>query len=137
VANGVVVDTGPLIAALNPHDDEHVRCASWLASYRGKRLLPSTVMAEVCWNLERFPQTEADFVASVSRGEFTLVNLDPEHMNRVSELVNKYGDWPLGAIDASVVAVAESLNLTDIATLDHGHFRAIRPRHVEVFTLHP
>jgi hypothetical protein len=56
-------------------------------------------------------------------------------MNRVSELVKKYGDWRLGAIDASAVAVAESLNLTDIATLAHEHFRAMRPRHVEAFTI--
>jgi predicted nucleic acid-binding protein len=53
------------------------------------------------------------------------------------ELVETYADVPLGATDASVVAVAERLGIAEIATLDHRHFRAIRPRHVSAFTLLP
>src|ERR1700675_859008 len=33
------------------------------------------------------------------------------------------------AADASVVAVAERLKATRVATLDHRHFRAVRPTH--------
>jgi predicted nucleic acid-binding protein len=54
---------------------------------------------------------------------------------RMVELVEIYADFPLGATDAAVVAVAERLGVTEIATLDHRHFRAIKPRHVSALTL--
>ena len=44
---------------------------------------------------------------------------------------------PLGSTAASVIALAERLSITEIATLDHRHFRVVRPRHVEPLTLLP
>ena len=41
----------------------------------------------------------------------------------------------LGTVDASVVAAAERLGITAIATLDRRHFSVVRPRHVEAFAL--
>ncbi|PYR67052.1 MAG: hypothetical protein DMF88_14160 [Acidobacteria bacterium] len=38
---------------------------------------------------------------------------------------------------ASVVAMAERLKLTSIATTDRRHFGAVRPKHAERFTLVP
>ncbi len=40
-------------------------------------------------------------------------------------------------VDASVVAMAERLNISEVATLDHRHFNVVRPRHVESLTLLP
>ena len=58
-------------------------------------------------------------------------------MPRVAELVKQYGDFPLGTVDASVIALAERLNITSIATLDIRHFSAVRPRHIGAFTFVP
>ncbi len=44
---------------------------------------------------------------------------------------------PLGATDASVVAIAERLGIDTIATLDRRHFTVVRPAHIEAFTLLP
>ena len=52
-------------------------------------------------------------------------------------LVDTYADFPLGTTDASVIAVAERLGVTDVATLDHRHFDAVRPRHADSFILLP
>lgn len=46
-------------------------------------------------------------------------------------------DLPLDLIDASLVAVAERLGLTTIATLDHRDFRVVRPTHCDAFELVP
>ena len=53
------------------------------------------------------------------------------------ELVEIYADLRLGAVDASVVAVAERLGATEVATLDRRHFTVVRPRHTAAFTLLP
>jgi predicted nucleic acid-binding protein len=44
---------------------------------------------------------------------------------------------PLGIVDAAVIAIAERLNLTDVATVDRKHFSIVRPRHASAFTLLP
>jgi hypothetical protein len=33
--------------------------------------------------------------------------------------------------------MAERLNLTEVATIDHRHFTVVKPRHVKSFTLLP
>jgi predicted nucleic acid-binding protein len=38
----------------------------------------------------------------------------------------KYSDFPLGAVDASVLAIAERLDADAIATLDRRHFSVVR-----------
>jgi uncharacterized protein len=55
----------------------------------------------------------------------------------MADLVRTYADFPLGAADASVVAVAERLKANRIATLDHRHFQAVRPAHCPAFELLP
>lgn len=55
----------------------------------------------------------------------------------IAEIVRKYADFDLGATDASVIVLAQRLGATQIATLDHRHFHAIRPNHVESFVLLP
>ncbi len=56
---------------------------------------------------------------------------------RIAELVSVYRDLPLGTVDASVVAAAERLGVTEIATLDRRHFGVVRPAHVDAFELLP
>lgn len=55
----------------------------------------------------------------------------------MSDMVEQYGDLPLGTTDAAVIAVAERLDIADIATLDRRHFSVVRPRHVPALTLLP
>ncbi|PVC89468.1 hypothetical protein DBP19_20775 [Streptomyces sp. CS090A] len=44
---------------------------------------------------------------------------------------------PLGAVDASVIAVAERYGVKRVATLDRRHFTVVKPRHVPALTLLP
>jgi predicted nucleic acid-binding protein len=63
--------------------------------------------------------------------------LTAEDYARMAELVLTYGDLPLGTTDASVIAIAERLKVTDVATLDRRHFAVVRPAHVTALTLLP
>lgn len=57
--------------------------------------------------------------------------------SRVRELCTQYNDFPLGFVDAAVVAITERLGELKLATLDHRHFRVVRPRHTASLTLLP
>jgi uncharacterized protein len=56
---------------------------------------------------------------------------------RIAELVAEYRDLPLGTVDASVIAAAERLDVTEVATLDRRHFSVVRPRHEVALQLLP
>jgi len=56
---------------------------------------------------------------------------------RIAELVGTYRDLPLGTVDASIVAAAERLDLTSVATFDRRHFGVVKPLHAEGFELLP
>lgn len=72
------------------------------------------------------PVSESAFLRSVSDGDFVLVDVTGEDDARMADLVEQYDDFPLGTTDASVIAVAERLSVTDSATLDRRHFAAVR-----------
>lgn len=61
----------------------------------------------------------------------------PSDWLRIAELVATYRDLPLGTADASVVACAERLGITQVATVDRRHFTIVRPVHTAAFTLLP
>jgi len=56
---------------------------------------------------------------------------------RIAELVAEYRDLPLGTIDASVIAAAERLDATEVATLDRRHFSVVWPQHELALALLP
>ncbi|MER7207973.1 PIN domain-containing protein [Streptosporangium sp. NPDC000239] len=134
----IVIDSGPLVAAVNIRDRYHDLCARLLRSHSGPLLVPTTVVTEVCQLIERRQgsKAEAAFLSSFRAG-LVLVQVTTEDLDRMSELVEVYANLPLGAVDASVVAVAERLGLTEVAALDRRHFTVVRPRHVDAFTLLP
>ena len=75
-------------------------------------------------------------------GDFAAGNLIPEHVAaqdwiRIAELVQIYSDLPLGTVDSSVIAAAERLSITDVATLDRRHFTVVRPNHAAALNLLP
>jgi predicted nucleic acid-binding protein len=97
------------------------------------------VIVEVCQLLaaRRGTEAEAAFLASLGAGELDVVDLHQADYSRAAELVKQHADLPLGAVDATVVAVAERLAVTEVATLDRRHFSVVRPAHIDAFTLLP
>jgi predicted nucleic acid-binding protein len=47
------------------------------------------------------------------------------------------GDLKIGYVDAALIAIAERLRETLIATTDRRHFSVVRPKHVAAFDLIP
>ncbi len=97
------------------------------------------VIAEAGWLIERQlgPAAETTLYRAVATGEIRVENLGDGDWERIAELVVQYADLGLGGTDASLIAIAERLNVAEIATVDHRHFTVVRPRHVDAFTLLP
>ena len=80
---------------------------------------------------------EVRFLGDLAAGEFTVEPVAAGDWLRIAELVSQYRDLPLGSVAASVVATAERLDITHIATLDRTHFSIVRPNHTPGFELLP
>jgi len=97
------------------------------------------VIPEVCYLLAQGAQAQVEsaFLRTLVSGRLKIEHVAVADLERAAELVETYADLGLGAVDASVIAVAERLEATDIVTLDHRHFRVVRPVHIAAFTLRP
>jgi predicted nucleic acid-binding protein len=135
----LIVDAGPLYAAAASRDKHHERSVELLSAAPRPLLVPALVVTEVSYLLgDRIgPHAEVAFARSLADGELVAEPVLDSDWERIAELVGEYLDLPLGIVDASVVALAERRGLEVIATLDQRHFRAVRPNHVDAFTLVP
>lgn len=138
----IICDTGPLVAAALSNDADHLACVELFTSLHSagtELLVPATVVAEVGYLLAREAgsRIESLFLRSLADGDFSIVDLTAADYARMADLVVAYDSLPLGTTDASVLALAERLKLTEVATLDRRHFTVVRPDHVNALTLLP
>jgi predicted nucleic acid-binding protein len=133
----IVVDTGPLYAAADASDAHHAACSALFSNPGDRFVVPVSVVVETSFLIERHlgPVAEAAFLASLAG--VIVEQLGDDDLARMAELVSTYADMPLGAVDASVVAIAERLGATTIISLDRRHLSVVRPRHTVAFTLLP
>lgn len=134
----LVLDTGPIVAALNQQDPDHSSCAALLAD-ADDLLIPSPILVEVDYWLVKLGGTEVwtGFVADIIRGAYRVMHPDDADLARAAELEHTYRELDLGFVDASIIALCERLDEATVATLDRRHFSVVRPRHCSHLTLLP
>ncbi len=102
-------------------------------------MIPAPVLVELDYFLTRGFGAEpmVRVLADARSGAFTIESLTAGDYERVGELIATYADLRVGFVDAAVLAIVERLGEPKLATLDHRHFAAMRPRHVGALTLLP
>ena len=132
-----LVDAGPLYAYIDRDDAHHDTCLALLERHPGPLAVPALVVAEVTYlvGTRLGPDAEVRFLGDLANRAFVIVPVADDDWLRIAELVARYRDLPLGTVDASVVAAAERLGITTIATLDRRHFGVVRPAHIAAFEL--
>lgn len=138
----ILVDAGVLIAMYNAEDKYHERCVELWDNWQTHFLVSPLVVTEVCYFLARDhgPDIEASFLESFAAGHLVLAKLAEVDLTRMAELVRTYADLGktgLGGADASVIALAERLRITEVATIDRRHFEVVRPAHCSALMLLP
>jgi hypothetical protein len=133
----VIVDAGPLIAAADRRDPDSLRCLEALSNRRYDLVVPAMCVAEAAFMIAKRagPMAEATFIAGLA--DLDVLAPTGLEWRRIAELVRQYADFPIGATDASIVALAERLGTDTVMTLDRRHFRAIVPTHCPAFRLLP
>lgn len=121
-----IVDTGPLYAAVDADDADHARCIAAMSRPGMRLVIPAMVVAEATYLIgsRMGPKTEAAFLRSLRALRIEAPRA--EDLDRMAELVEQYGDFPLGGTDAAVVALAERLGTDLVLSLDRRHMLAVR-----------
>ena len=135
----MIVDTGVLLAAADRADPDHLACANLVEDSRTPLRTSPLIIAETAYLIGRQlgSPAEAQLFRSIAADEITVEAIASEDALRIADLVETYADLPLGAADASLVAIAERRRETAIATLDRRHFSVVRPSHAAAFKLLP
>ncbi len=123
-----LLDTGPLVAYLDPREQDHARVAATLEDFTGQLIATSAVIAEAMY-----------FLASVRRGPTLLAELVVETELQVVDFsgaedladaagrMEKYADLPMDYADATLVLLAESLGVCRNSTRERPASSAARP----------
>ena len=133
----ILFDSGPLYANVDSNDQHHDRAETLFQTYSGLAIVPVLVTPEVAHLLQSRLGRHAEerFLRDLTRRELLIEQIDPFDWDRIVELVEQYHDLPLGTVDASIIAAAERLNISTIATFDRRHFTVVRPAHIDAIEL--
>jgi predicted nucleic acid-binding protein len=135
----LILDTGPLFAAMDRSDADHERCAALVESANEPIVIPAPVVVEIDWLSGRrlLPDAFLSLLEDIRDKRLAVEDLRIDDYERCRELVDRYRDLPLGFVDAAVLSIVERLGEAKLATLDHRHFAVVRPRHVPTLRLLP
>lgn len=135
----LILDTGPLYAALDRRDADHRACRQLIETAGEALVIPSPVLVEVDYWIRKWLHGGilAAFLDDITAGAYVIENLVPSDYRRVGELCARYEDADIGFVDAAILAIVERLHEPKLATLDRRHFGMLQPRHVSALTLVP
>jgi predicted nucleic acid-binding protein len=133
----LLVDTGILYALVDRTDAWHAPAVEYLKRIRPTLLVPVTVIPEAAYLVRTRlgMREELALIKGFLNGGIAVEPLRDPDLTRAAALMEKYSD--LGFTDCTVVAMAERLALTTIATTDRRHFGVVEPRHASHFALVP
>ena len=135
----LILDTGPLLAAIDTDDPDHAACAELISQAEEPLVIPGPVLPELDYLLERQigPEAMLAVLRDVVDGVVRVEDLTRDDYARVGELCERYADAGVGFVDAAVLTIAERLGEPKLATLDHRHFGLMRPGHIDALRLVP
>ncbi len=128
-----LVDAGPLIALLDADDGNHRKCLKTMEVCDPPLLTTLSAFTEAMYLIGmRAPRGsrwrwQQRLWTLVNSGALTVHAGDVDLLDATQTLMNKYQDLPMDLADASLVALADSIDEPRIFTLDR-HFRIYRFR---------
>jgi uncharacterized protein len=132
-----VVDAGPLYSTADADDQDHEACRAVLSRADLRLVIPALAVAEATYFVGRRLGAGAEATFLRGLGALDVEGPAPEDFDRIAQLVETYANFPLGATDASIIALAERIGAEFVVTLDRRHFAAVKPSHLDAFQLLP
>ncbi len=122
----IIADTSGIIAFLDRDDQYHSPAVNIVRNYQ--IYIPVTILPEVDYLVTKYlgERVARSFLEDLVEGSFFYLDINLDNINKATKLMERYKDWPLGFVDASLVILAEYHQIKRIFTLDRRHFNLIQ-----------
>ena len=137
MAGELLLDTGALVSLLDRSQTHHAACRRAFNEWTGAVASTEAVLTEATHLLGRVPGGPAACVRFFLSGGALLVPSSSDSLTRVSVLLDKYADVPMDYADATLVALGEELDSSNIFTTDRTDFSIYRLRDRKPFRILP
>lgn len=133
----LIADISGIISFLDRDDQYHSLAVDIVRNYQ--IIIPVTVLPEVDYLVTKYlgEKVARTFLEDLKEGYFDYINLELEQIDKITKLMKRYQDLPLGFVDASLVILAEYHQIKRILTLDRRHFNLIQSETVKYLEILP
>jgi predicted nucleic acid-binding protein len=114
----VLLDTGPLVAALSRNDRAHAWAKSQFAAFPAPFLTCEPVISEACFLLRQYQGGASGVLALVESGVLRLGMSLAEEAAAVRKLFDRYHNVPASLADVCLVRMAEIYDRCLVLSLD-------------------
>jgi predicted nucleic acid-binding protein len=121
----LICDTGALVDYLVAAAPDHHAFRAAIDAAR-TRYIPGLVLAELDYFLRNHRRAMGSLIDDIRRGAFVYAPPTDAQLSRAMAIDATYANLSLGLVDATIVALAEELDLPRLATRDIRDFSAVR-----------
>lgn len=131
----IIVDTGAFLALFNKRDTHHLAAQQAFRKVAEPLITTYPVITETCYLLIQLVHQTAqrNFLRALCQNAFEIFQIERHHLERMTQLMEQYGDLPMDLADASLVVLAEHLGHGRILTVDRKDFNTYRWRDTNPF----
>ena len=136
-ARDVLLDTGPIVATLDPRDQWHEQSARAFERYAPRCVTSEAVVTEACYFASRAGRSGAIVLDMLLDLEIPIVSIEHRGLRTAARLMDQYSSVPMDFADATIVALAEVFGIHRVLTLDRRGFSVFRSAIGERFDVLP
>jgi uncharacterized protein len=135
----IITDSSFIYALYNANDSFHQRAIRYASEYTGGTVIPDVILPEVSYLFMRDVGYRGVqiFLQNFNRANPRLEAITNADLERVYEITVQYSSAEFDVVDCCIMAMAERLQITQVATFDRRDFSIFRPRHCDYLELVP
>ena len=135
----LIADSNFVYALYNSADIRHRDAMRFVSQITEVMLVPDVVLPEVCYLITRDLGHSGikKFLEYFAQLDASLEPIGMGDVGIAREILITYDDAEFDIVDCCIMAIAERLNITRIATFDRRDFSIFQPRHCDFLQLLP
>ena len=135
----LIADSNFVYALFNSGDTRHSDAMSFVSQITEVMLVPDVVVPEVCYLIMRDlgHGDIREFLEYFAQLDAALEPIGMGDLGRARDILITYDDAALDIVDCCIMAIAERLDITRIATFDRRDFGMFKPNHCDYLELLP
>lgn len=130
-----LLDTGPMVAMFDNSDNYHIKTLEFVKSFSGSFVTSLASITEAFYLLGFNQHAQKSLLVWISLGGVEVEQINKLDIQKIIQVFEKYSDLPMDFADGCLIAIAERLEISDIATIDND-FAIYRLQKNKSFKIH-